>query len=413
MALSKRVLVLLAGLTFPAAASAQTITTLVETGTVLTGIGTVINVNGFAVDDSGHVLVVVRTDNPNPLALDALLDEQGNVIAYAGQALAQPSGAAIRSFNGGDMTMSSQGSSTFSLWLAGTTGLDDDGGIYLGTSMNLLVQESNVSTAPQLPAGTIFRSILYPKINDSGLICSHMAVDDPTIPGMYDTPALFVFDTVAGTQSVVAKRGDILPGQTWGISDFGWNRHQLAFNNAGHVMYIVGTYDNPNISANIYLDYTKIAQKSDVSPFGSAYIQFLSVSLNSQSNYLIGCRTNDPNGEYGIVSNGAGFVQFGDSLPDIEPFQLNYIGTPLFLGDDGRIAWGGTWNSPAGPQGTGIFVDYTLLVSVGATTIHGSTVQDLTMLDGSFTLSPSGQYLVFQATLTGGVIGAYMIDLWQ
>jgi hypothetical protein len=291
-------------------------------------------------------------------------------------------------------------------------GPNDNSGIYFGLPPNLLIQASNVSTAPQLPAGSIFRSFLYPKINSAGQICSHLVVDDPTIPGGFDTPALMILDPVAGTQSIVAKGGDILAGQTWGISSFGWNRHQLAFNNAGHVMYTVNTYDNPNVSSNIYIDSTLLVQSASPSPFGSAFLGWQSVNLNNQNDYVFSCRTTDFSGEYGIVSNGAAFLQSGDSLPDIEPFILNYVGTPLFLGDDGTIVWSGAWQTPSG-QREGIFVDYTMVVSTGGTVINGSLVQSLTLLDGSYTASQSGQYLLFQATLASGANGAYMIDLWQ
>jgi hypothetical protein len=54
-----------------------------------------------------------------------------------------------------------------------------------------------------------------------------------------------------------------------------------------------------------------------------------------------------------------------------------------------------------------------MVVSTGGTVINGSLVQSLTLLDGSYTASQSGQYLLFQATLASGANGAYMIDLWQ
>jgi hypothetical protein len=215
------------------------------------------------------------------------------------------------------------------------------------------------------------------------------------------------------SQHVVAKRGDILPGQTYAISDFGWNRNQLSIDSSGHLMYVVTTYNVSSLNSNIYLDHTKIAQGGDISPFGSSYLSFSSVALDDQDNYLFRCHLNDPFGEYGIVSNAAAIVQVGDSFPSIEPFQINYLGTPLFLGNDGRVIWTGTWDSAAGPQGTGIFADYALLVSVGGTVIHGVPVQELTLVDGSLTLSQSGQYLVFLARLADNTVGAYRINLWQ
>jgi hypothetical protein len=81
------------------------------------------------------------------------------------------------------------------------------------------------------------------------------------------------------------------------------------------------------------------------------------------------CGLNALDADAGIVLNGAGFVQVGDTFPSIEPFAIRELGQPLFVGNDG--------------------------------------------VDRSFTMSPSGRYVLFEATLAGGLEGAFLIDLWQ
>ena len=61
----------------------------------------------------------------------------------------------------------------------------------------------------------------------------------------------------------------------------------------------------------------------------------------------------------------------------------------------------------------GLFADYALLVETGTTRIDGLLVQDLTLLDRSFWMSPNGRYVVFEALMEGNLEGAYLIDLWQ
>jgi len=401
MGSSQYALLVVAGLTLSTTTPAQNITTLIETGAVIPGIGTVIGVNGIAVDNGGHVLVRARTDNPNPAAADCLLNELGVVMAFGGQALAQPSGATIRSFNGGNMTVNSVGRPALSLILDGVPSPEYDSGIYYDLPPILVTQAMSLTTAPQLPVGSLMKSFFYPKINDLDLICVQAVVDDPNIVGLNDTRALFILDPGAGTQNVLAKTGDLLPGQTQVITTFGGSQHELAINNAGQVMYRVNT----NSSSSIYLDYTKLSQT------GGPYTGFAAVSLNNNGDYAF--TTQYGGGAGGIVSNGVTVVEYADTLPDLEPFQLQNIGNPMFLGDDGHLVWCSTFGAPDGTTAKGIFVEYSLLVSTAATPIHGSLVQDLTLQAGSFTLSPSGQYLVFQATLAGGVSGAYLIDLWQ
>jgi len=412
MASTRRTLVVIAGLFLTASAPAQNITTLIESGAVISGIGNVATIRGGVVDNAGHVLVLVWTDNP--AQRDVLVDENGVVLGSTGQALALPPGATIQDFGVGNMSISSVGRPAFHLTLQGTPGPDYDRGLYYDLPPTKVTQEMDLTSAPQLPAGSLMKNFYYPKINALDQIFVRATVDDPTIVGLFDTTALFILDPIAATETVIAKTGDILPGQTQGVSAFGAGQNGLAFNDAGHALYRVITTDNAPVSENIYLDYVKLAQSGSPSPFGGSYGGWGAVALNNLDDYAFYTQeAGAGGGEGGLVSNGAPFVHFGDSLPDIEPSQLGFLGTPLFLGDDGRIVWSGNFADPSGSNATGIFVDYSLLVSTGATSIHGSLVQSIPSLATSFSISSSGQYLVFQATLASGVSGSYLIDLWQ
>jgi len=401
MASPRRALMVIAGLVLVPSTPAQNIITILESGTVIPGMGTVTVIGGISVNNQGHVIVRVQSDNPTPSLRDNLIDENGVVLASAGQMLALPPGASIQNFGGNTMTLNSVANPAFVLGLAGVPGPEWDTGVYYGLPPIMVAQEGSLSTAPQLSAGTLMRSLLYPKINDLDQIFIQAVVDDPNIVGLNDTRALFILDPVAGTQNVIAKTGDLLPGQTLPIASFGGGLHELAFNNAGQVMYQIQT----SSSSSIYVDYTKVSQS------GGPFIGFGAVSLNNNGDNAFIYEYGGGNG--GIISDGKIVVEYAQSLPDVEPFQLQYIGTPMFLGDDGRLVWSNAFGAPAGPFAKGIFVDYSLLVSTGATSIHGSLVQDLTLQHNCFVLSASGQYLVFQATLEGGVSGAYLIDLWQ
>lgn len=406
---------LLAAGVLAASARTQTITTIIQTGDNVAGIGNVGLVQGMAVDDLGNVLVHVLTDNPNQDTNGAMVGVGGAPVVFEGQAVSQPSGAVIQSFNGGEVSLSSHGSSAFLIRLLGAPGNPDDNYIYYNVPLALGLREGDACTAPELTNGSIFRIFLPPLINDTNQLCFHGVVDDPNVPGTYDVSALFQVDTSTGVQTARYKEGDILPGQTWGIWEFNWDSGGLAFNSSGQVFFGASTFAAAGTNLVLYLDDTKIAQTGEVSPFGSSYISLgtsvLGQDLNSQGQYAFSCRLND--GTDGIVVEGHRFVQTGDSLPAIEPFQLSEIGQPLLFGEDERVLWYGLWNLPGGSQARGIFADYTLLVEEGATRINGFLVQQITGLDRSFTMSPSGQYVIFEATLETVGEGAYLIDLWQ
>jgi hypothetical protein len=409
----ERLLGAVLSLSLGVSATAQSITTIVKAGDNIAGYGNVTVVNGLGVDDQGHAFVHVITDNPNLNTNAAFVDENRAVIVGEGQAVGQPSGAVIRSFNGGVIDVSASGNPAF---LLGLLNAPFDEGLYLGTNPDLGLGKYSTSTAAQLTPGSTYQILLPPLINDSKQLCFHCVVDDPGVTGTYDVDALAVLDTTTASQSALYKEGDILSGQTWGIKKFNWNARGMAFNNSGQILFGAEIFAGSG-SQVLYLNDTKIAQTGDPSPWGSTYqsvsTSTTAVDLNNNGDYVFSCDVNELFADDGIVRNGEAFVRKSDFLPDIDPFKISELGQALFIGDDGRVLWMGLWDTPAPIQSRGLFIDYTLLVEEGVTQINGLPVTALPGLDRSFTLSPSGQYVLFEATLQGGIEGAFLIDLWQ
>jgi hypothetical protein len=407
-----RVLLLAVCVGFPNIARAQVITTVVETGVVLPGVGTVTGLSGFAVSDAGSVRARAYANNLDPTLGDTLVDENGLVVYRAGDALPAPPGAVIWNFGGGNMTMHANGTLVVSLETLGSPGTDQ--AVYFGSPLALALATPSVATTARLTPGSIINFPLWPKINSSSQICFASSVDDPLIPGHGDTNAIFMLDPTTATQDVIVRTGDMLPGQSFAVWELNMNRHSVGFNDSGNVIYSGNTYADPNVQRFLYFNLSKIAQQSDPSPFGSTYVSFSSVSLNDTNDYAYRCHLNDVDAQDGIVVNNIPFVQVGEMLPGFAPFKLDYIGTPLFLCNDGSTFWSGSWILPDGTSSIGIFRDYAMVVATGATVVHGAIVQAMpATLDAGFSVSSSGQYLIFQATLQGGTNGIYLIDLWQ
>ena len=81
---------------------------------------------------------------------------------------------------------------------------------------------------------------------------------------------------------------------------------------------------------------------------------------------------------------------------------------------DGTLMWSAGWDDPDPAKGGGIFIDYSLVLERGVTRINGLVIESFGNFSGyNFCLSPNGRYLLFRATLQGGVDGAYLLDLWQ
>ena len=393
-------------------AQAQTITTVVKEGDAIPGKGNVTVVYGLAVDDTGEVLVHVITDIADP-AIDAgLIDASLTPVVWEGDAVAAPGGATVGTFNGGEYVVNGAGVPAYYLGLNGTTGAGDDSGIYFKTSLDLVAQEGAVSPAPELPAGTKYEFPLTPRINDTGGVAFKSRVDDPNIAGTADYSALFVVDTTTGAHSAPYIEGDTIPGQTSPIKELAGDFYNLAYNDAGDLFF--GCQLNTGARA-LFLNDTRIAMTGELSPFGPTYANLATslhaLDVNDEGSHVFSTNLGDSG--KAIVLNGEGFIRTGGTFPSIAPHNLSSIGQVVLLGNDDTVAWMGQWNVPDLPEGHGLFVDYSLVVQEGVTEIGGLVVEDLPGLDRTLALSDSGQYLLFEAVLAGGVEGAFLIDLWN
>lgn len=408
----------MAALTLASLAEAQDITTIVIQGDYISGVGNVISVGGLAVDDAGQVVVHVLTDNPVLTLNAALIDAAQAPLMVEGLSLNSPPGALISSFQGGAFSMASNGGVAMLLYISGATSGSDDA-IYTGWTPNLLAanMQFTMATAPELAPGFTFGGFLSPRINASGKIMFHTILDDPSIPGSYNTSAVYVIDTVTGLHSAPFKEGDILPGLSYPLDGFSWGVRATAFNDAGQILFAADTSGPTANDSLLLLDGVVIAREGDTSPFGTTYTHFQSGGvardLNNHGDFVFTCGLNALDADRGVVLGTGGIVVKGETMPFFSGGRVTGLASAIFIGDDGAVLWGATWETSNPNQGRGLLIDYTLLVHQGVTEINGLVVLDIPLADRSFTQSPSGQYALFEARLQGGLEGAFLIDLWQ
>ncbi|MHC4711062.1 MAG: hypothetical protein ACYTA3_11750, partial [Planctomycetota bacterium] len=140
--------------------------------------------------------------------------------------------------------------------------------------------------------------------------------------------------------------------------------------------------------------------------------QFLSsrgLDLNASGEYVHKANLDgDTADDELIVKNGAVFVREGDTLPAFAPFSLTSLGTssgPVQIDNAGNVLWYGDWNDPD--------TDIDTLVQEGVTMLAGLLVDTISSGSDAFQLSDNGSYIIFEATLEGGINGAFMIQLVQ
>ncbi len=392
------------------------ISPVVLEGDSVPDVGAITTIDNVAVNNSGQWLVESDTSHADTNA-DGVLLRDGALLLREGQALALPVGASIGSFDA--ININNNGNSGWNFFLDGTTGGSDDSGMFFNA--DLIVQEGTESSASGFSPGTIYIGFFDAQINDSNQILSVLSVDDPAIATTVDR-AIIQFDPhpMGGfIQVLVAKEGDVLPGQTESVTDFGTGPHTFAFNNDGELMFVADLTGDALADGVVYVGETIVAQEGQPSPVEGRNWMTLSTSvrmdLNNNGGYVhTGTLSGDTASDAIIVRNGEKFLQEGDTLPAIGGvFTFTSFGSgPVRITDNGDVVWFGDWNDPVTAQDTGLFINDTLLVQEGVTMIGGQLLTGLAAgVESGFYVSDNGDYIIFEGTLTGGVTGAFLITL--
>lgn len=401
------------GFAFAADPAIQPVTLVIE-GDPVPGVGLVTRIDGLAVGPSGNWRVELDTDNPNADA-DILVLQDGLVAFHEGFPLAAPAGATISSFD--SLSINAAGHGAWNLFLDNTVGTNDDSGLFWDAK--LFLQEGAISTAAGFSPGTPYIGFFETKLNALNQVLSVLSVDDPVITSTVDR-ALVVFQLDASgnllAEFLVAKEGDILPGQTFPVAELGTGPHTFAFSDNTRILYFVDTTDATTSDGNIYLDSTLIAREGTNSPVaGRTWLSLGSSRMDLSGNgmhYVFQGQLSAPTADDQlIVRDGAKLIQEGDTLPAIAPFTFTAFGSgALRVSNDGDVVWIGDWNDPDTTKDVGLFLNHQLLVQEGVTTINGLVVESISTVESNFAISPDGRYIVFEATLAGGLNGAFRID---
>jgi len=386
-------------------ARAQGIETIVLEGDVLPGIGTVQRINGMAVSDTGEVLVHVITDNPILEEDAAMIDRHGMVAVRESDALAEPPGAVISHFAGGEIAMNGAGTPAFLIGFTGATGPGTNG-LYVGVPPVLALREKSTVTATGVPAGWFYDFLLAAVVNSAEELAFSARIEETSTGNEH--LAIFRMSTVTGTVETVVQVGDTLPKQSDPVTGLAIDAHEYSINDAGQVFYSIQTSAAVGRNNALYIDDTRVAQEGDPSPIGGVYATLSQLNMNNVGTHVFICSSGAIDG---IVRNDEAFVETGQTLPGMEPYVIDQFGQPIFIGDNGRVLWLAVWAAPGQPESVALHADYSVLVQEGATSLEGLVVEDLTALDRSCAMSANGRYVVFEAILAGGIEGAFLVDL--
>ena len=390
-----------------------TITPLVLEGDYVTDDRTVIAINKVAINNFGEWIVEARTDGFFD-CIDVLL-RGGKMILNECGTLDEPEGATI--FNFGSVNINNSGNSVLEIdFLAN----DSFQGIYVNT--DLLLKDGDISTAEDFIPGTTYKSFFGIKVNNNNppqiLVNTEVEVADN-----YELDALVIITPMADghgiTETVVAKTGDILPGQTEPIiSIINYYSGLYAMNDAGDVMF-GALLENPDWFYVVYINGMLVAEDEGPSPIKGRNWNRLgvraNVDINNRGDYVLqGGIDGDSASNVLIARNGKKLVQEGDVLPGTNgaPIRPAFF-LPVLINDLGQVLWQGLWDNPDDDSVLkGLLLDLNFLIREGVPTQEGFVFKSIApgIFSQIYAMSDNGRYIIFQAILQDGTDGAFLID---
>ncbi len=377
----------------------------------------VTSIESIDVNAAAQTLIEIDTDFADT-NFDRLVLRAGALFVREGDPLPFPLAGTVSSFD--SVRISPDGLVGWNLFLDGVPS-NNDSGVFIGTTP--AIQEGAVVGAPEVTPGTLYIGFFEARRNGSGQFLVVASLDDPAIASSVDRALVrldFPGGSPAPTQSILAIEGDVLPGQTEAVADFGTDGESSAFNDAAQSLFTVDLTGDTTVDTAVYRDLTLLAQEGGASPIsGRNYTSLVSakVDLNNSGSWVI--RTGldgDANSNTIIVKDGAKVVQEGDAAPGLPGRTITGFGTgPVRLTDDGDVVWyaaldGDTATNQALYKGT------TLLAQKGVTSVDGAV---LTTIGGStatggitkgFSVSADGRYVIFRGVIETGARGAFLVD---
>jgi len=389
-------------------ATAQT--PLVEIGDEIPGVGTVTEVSAMAINDSGEWVARVTTDNPDPARDEAIVGDVGLVIRE-GMTMRDPAGASLQEL--GSVTLSRDGRSAWELAFR-VPGDNTEVGVYL--KENLVLREGSFTGAPEFSPNSPYTSLLEAKINDHGDILLVAEVLDLAITELGSESVLVLDLDAQGDlqgERLVVRVGQVLPGLEVDVEKVFDDPKKTAFNNLGDVLYCV-TVDGHTANMVVYLNDTLVAREQSPCPVPNRnWTNFVDagVDLNDNRDFVIRGKIGGAHHQDILLCrNDTKLAQEGDFLADIAPAYLSWIGRSARIANSGDVLWFGQFE-PADPgMDTGLFVNHSLIMQEGVSTIGGVPVSFLYQGAQGFEISPNGRYVAFRANLANGLGGLYMLD---
>ncbi|MFT7667521.1 MAG: hypothetical protein ACI8X5_000200 [Planctomycetota bacterium] len=391
--------------------SAQ-ITTLASEGNNIAGVGNITQFDNIAISTNGDWYAEVRTDHSDGSANKVIL-KNGSVFLREGQAMSAPAGATLKKFD--SLVTNAVGDSAHNLTV--TLGSDTQG-VYWNDKLVKAV--GDVVTATGFSAGATFNSFEEVRINNNNQIAAIVEVDDSAI-GLPSAAAIIMWDLDAAGNVTAETTLQIEEAPIGSLTANIDAINQLAttwgFNDSGSVIYSI-TMDTGSGANNqaVALDLNNIVEASFPSPAAGRTWTGLSsaeCSINNNGDWVVNGGISGSTADNQLIAkNDVKFVQKGDSLTGMGGYLItSFSNGPVEIANNGDVLWFGAWDDPDTSKNEGLWLNQTMIVQEGVTTVGGTLITKLVGAIDGYHMDPDGQWIVFEATLATGLDGIFRLSI--
>ncbi len=367
-------------------ALAQSITILLQDMGPSPGGGTIAWTSMPVVNDSGEWLANCRLFGAD-IDASTVVVKNGTALFVEGQPASSPPGSQWGDVH--SMALNSAGETAFVMSLQGLPA-GQDRGLYFGTT--LVRQEGDLCPVPEVFPGTVYREFFDVEMNDDRHVLFHASVHHPETAVLHGLFLLTLDSSGAVLSEELLRMEDTTLAYPTGSQCY-------TLNNAGHYIFSEPIQDFSNQNELILIDGAAIAREGDILPLagGHEYDELLGSAVHLANTgefvFVASLKTSPAM----IIKNGTTKIaREGDTFPAIAPGTLQavtHLDAPQ-INDRGEVLWKGTWGPPTR---NGLFLDQELIVHQGVTHVGGGVVGQVS---GTFSMSPSGRYILFDATLS-------------
>ena len=415
-------------LTATSSVAAQGIAPLVLEGEALPDGSTVAGVRAVNVDYFGGALVLVSTRAPGGTGRGVALLGGGFVYMQTGGPVQSPVGATIAELD--SVSTNLFGGVCWNTRLAGTAaGLDDDEAVYLDSDP--WMREGPTSDTPMidpLPAGSRWLSFADVRMASAdGLFMVRGSHIDPSLPGTSQTFLAHGYPTgvpfLLGNVDRIVAAGQEAPGLGVPLADIRlapaaasvspntrmtmWSARLRAAAAADACVYRYNTANG---------EHLLVAREGEPSTLGGlpwGPLEELALDVASSGRWTLRATVVDGSGAQVpvIMNQVAVLARGGDPAPGLAPAVYAGFGRgPALVDDLGNLVWYARLEGPAGTREV-IYANQRPVVQTGVTRIGGRLVEAIGAGADMMSLGPTNGVLAFEATLEGGVSGAFLLDL--